>query len=149
MSWTAPFHLQVAAERADHGARMGGTIRSGWYQSPAVDPALPLDTISDAHSLIVLYQRLHDTVHARSGQSSPLKLVYTKTDHEACLAWVSSIATCPNIINRFVQVTRPFELYLALSPRLTKSAAVAAANNVARWVAGEEGKVFLKDAPVF
>lgn len=47
------------------------------------------------------------------------------------------------------QVTRPFELYMTLSPGTTKSAAVAAANAVAKWVAGEEGRIFLKDAPVF
>jgi hypothetical protein len=32
---------------------------------------------------------------------------------------------------------------------MSKSAVVAAANTVARWVASEEGKIFLKDAPVF
>lgn len=46
--------------------------------------------ISDPSRVLTLYQQLHDSVHARSGQSSPLKLVYVKTDHEACLAWVSS-----------------------------------------------------------
>lgn len=40
--------------------------------------------------LLTTYQQLHDSVHARSGQSAPLKLVYTKSEHEACLAWVSS-----------------------------------------------------------
>ena len=38
--------------------------------------------------LITLYQQLHDTVHARSGQASPLRLVYIRTENEACLAWV-------------------------------------------------------------
>ncbi|WVQ97911.1 hypothetical protein IAU59_005028 [Kwoniella sp. CBS 9459] len=83
--------------------------------------------------LITLYQKLHDAVHARSGQSAPLKLVYLKTEHEACLAWL----------------TKPFELYLTVSPQLSKSAVVAAANAVAKWVLAEEGRVFLKDAPVF
>jgi hypothetical protein len=48
-----------------------------------------------------------------------------------------------------IQVTKPFELYLATSPHLSKAAMVAAANAVAKWVAGEEGRLFLKDAPVF
>jgi hypothetical protein len=47
------------------------------------------------------------------------------------------------------QITQPFELYVALSPRLPKSAAVGAANAVARWVKKEEGRLFLRDAPVF
>ncbi|KAK4689819.1 vacuolar fusion protein MON1, partial [Tremellales sp. Uapishka_1] len=83
--------------------------------------------------LMTLYQRLHDAVHARSGQSTTLKLIYMKTEAEACLAWI----------------TKPFELYLAVSPHLSKSAVVAAANHVARWVGNEEGKVFLREAPVF
>ncbi|WVR04506.1 hypothetical protein IAU60_001510 [Kwoniella sp. DSM 27419] len=88
---------------------------------------------TDRKRLITLYQKLHDAVHARSGQAVPLKLVYMKTEHEACLAWF----------------TKPFELYLTVSPQLSKSAVVAAANAVAKWVLAEEGRVFLKDAPVF
>jgi hypothetical protein len=32
---------------------------------------------------------------------------------------------------------------------MPKSAVVAAANTVVRWVTAEEAKIFLKDAPVF
>ena len=46
------------------------------------------DPITD-DSLLALYQNLHDKVHARSGQSAPLRLVYIRTEHEAVLAWVS------------------------------------------------------------
>ena len=49
----------------------------------------------------------------------------------------------------FPQLTQPFELYLSLSPRLPKSAAINAANSVARWVQKEEKQLFLRDAPVF
>ncbi|WVW78638.1 hypothetical protein I302_100598 [Kwoniella bestiolae CBS 10118] len=87
----------------------------------------------DRKRLITLYQKLHDIVHARSGQTQTYKLVYIRTEHEACLAWL----------------TKPFELYLSVSPQLSKSAVVAAANTVAKWVLAEEGRVFLKDAPVF
>jgi hypothetical protein len=38
---------------------------------------------------------------------------------------------------------------MTLKSDMTKSAAVAAANAVAKWVAVEEGRIFLKDAPVF
>lgn len=47
------------------------------------------------------------------------------------------------------QATKPFELYITVSPQLSKSAVVAAANNVAKWVLAEEGRIFLKDAPAF
>ncbi|WVQ69079.1 uncharacterized protein L199_007291 [Kwoniella botswanensis] len=87
----------------------------------------------DRKRLITLYQKLHDIVHGRSGQTQTYKLVYIRTEHEACLAWL----------------TKPFELYLTVSPQLSKSAVVAAANTVAKWVLAEEGRVFLKDAPVF
>lgn len=46
-------------------------------------------------------------------------------------------------------ITQPFEMYIALSPRLPKSAVIGAANAVSRWVKKEEGRLFLKDAPVF
>ena len=49
----------------------------------------------------------------------------------------------------YYQITQPFELYLALSPRLPKSAAVGAANAIARWVQKEDKQLFLRDAPVF
>ncbi|ORY27778.1 trafficking protein Mon1-domain-containing protein [Naematelia encephala] len=100
--------------------------------SPAWEAPYDQDALS-RQRVVTMYQRLHDAVHSRSGQSSPLKLVYTKSENEACLAWI----------------TKPFELYITVTPHLTKSAVVAAANSVARWMAGEEGKVFLKDAPVF
>lgn len=51
--------------------------------------------------------------------------------------------------DRVLQITQPFELYVALSPRLPKSAAVGAANAIARWIQKEEKQVFLRDAPVF
>ena len=47
------------------------------------------------------------------------------------------------------KITQQFELYIALSPRLPKSAAIGTANAVTRWVKKEEGRLFLKDAPVF
>ncbi len=47
------------------------------------------------------------------------------------------------------QITQPFELYLTIAPNLPKSAAVGAANAVARWVVQEESRLFLREAPVF
>ncbi|KAJ3757042.1 trafficking protein Mon1-domain-containing protein [Lentinula raphanica] len=90
--------------------------------------------------IITLYQLVHDAIHAKGmstlekGEAKEgLKLQYLKTDTEAVLGWM----------------TQPFEIYLTLSPLLPKSAAVGAANAVARWVKKEENKLFLKDAPVF
>ncbi|KAJ3974097.1 trafficking protein Mon1-domain-containing protein [Lentinula raphanica] len=90
--------------------------------------------------IITLYQLVHDAIHAKGmstlgkGETKEgLKLQYLKTDTEAVLGWM----------------TQPFEIYLTLSPLLPKSAAVGAANAVARWVKKEENKLFLKDAPVF
>ena len=48
-----------------------------------------------------------------------------------------------------MQITQPFELYIALSSLLPKTAAVGAANAVARWVKRDENRLFLRDAPVF
>jgi len=86
-------------------------------------------------------------VHARSGQSAPLRLVYIKTEHEAVLAWVRGGTPTGSYAD--AQVTRPFEMYLAVSPQMNKAGVVGVANNVARWVGAEEAKLFLRDAPVF
>ncbi|KAH7341019.1 trafficking protein Mon1-domain-containing protein [Rhizoctonia solani] len=84
--------------------------------------------------LITLYQTIHDALHAKSGQvEGPAKLQLIRTDTECVMGWI----------------TQPFELYLAVEPTLPKNAIVGAANAVARWIKKEEGKLFLRDAPVF
>ncbi|KAI0365723.1 DUF254-domain-containing protein [Pilatotrama ljubarskyi] len=93
----------------------------------------PYDSLDEKRRLITLYQTLFDAVHAKSGQESTLKLQYIRTSQESVMGWI----------------TQPFELYLALSPHLPKSAAVGAANSIARWVQKEEKRLFLRDAPVF
>ncbi|KAG8933825.1 Vacuolar fusion protein mon1 [Tulasnella sp. 418] len=94
----------------------------------------PYSGLDDQRRLVTLYQILHDAVHARSGQpGGPLKLQYIRTEKESVMCWV----------------TTPFELYVALSPLLPKSAAVSAANSLTRWVQKEEERLFLRDAPVF
>ncbi|KAI0725621.1 trafficking protein Mon1-domain-containing protein [Fomitopsis betulina] len=93
----------------------------------------PYDDVNEKRRLITLYQTLYDNIHAKSGQGSTLKLQYIRTEKESVLGWI----------------TQPFEVYLALSPRMPKTAIVNAANAVARWVKKEEGRLFLKDAPVF
>ncbi|KAI0354891.1 DUF254-domain-containing protein [Trametes cingulata] len=93
----------------------------------------PYDGLDEKRRLITLYQTLFDAIHAKSGQESTLKLQYIRTSQESVMGWI----------------TQPFELYLALSPHLPKSAAVGAANSIARWVQKEEKRLFLRDAPVF
>lgn len=85
--------------------------------------------------VITMYQRAQDMLFARAGSGvpQPLKLVYLSGPHEAVLGWL----------------TRPFELYVAVSPLLPMSGVVATANRVAKWVSGEESRLFLRDAPVF
>ncbi|KIY72503.1 DUF254-domain-containing protein [Cylindrobasidium torrendii FP15055 ss-10] len=93
----------------------------------------PYDDETEKRRLVTLYQILHDGIHAKSGQSEPLKLQYIRTEKECVMGWI----------------TQPFEMYVALSPRLPKSAVVGAANAVSRWVKKEEARLFLRDAPVF
>ncbi|KAI0031908.1 DUF254-domain-containing protein [Vararia minispora EC-137] len=93
----------------------------------------PYEDLHERRRLITLYQILHDNIHAKSGQDLPLKLQYIRTDREGVLGWI----------------TQPFEMYIAVSPRLPKSATIGAANAVARWVKKEEASLFLRDAPVF
>ncbi|KAM0746693.1 DUF254-domain-containing protein [Meredithblackwellia eburnea MCA 4105] len=87
--------------------------------------------------LITLYQRLHDALHIRPAQldtSRPAaKLMFLRTEFEAVLGWTSST----------------FELYVALSPLLPKSAIVSAAKAVTKWAKANEGRLFLTSAPSF
>ncbi|KAI0755027.1 trafficking protein Mon1-domain-containing protein [Daedaleopsis nitida] len=93
----------------------------------------PYDKPNEKRRLITLYQTIFDAIHAKSGQERTLKLQYLRTSHESVMGWI----------------TQPFELYVALSPRLPKSAAVGAANAIARWIQKEEKQLFLRDAAVF
>ncbi|KAF7314448.1 hypothetical protein MKEN_00917600 [Mycena kentingensis (nom. inval.)] len=93
----------------------------------------PYDSVDERRTLTTLYQIIYDAIHAKSGQQATLKLQYIRSEKESVMGWI----------------TQPFELYIALSPRLPKSAAVGAANAVARWVKKEESRLFLRDAPVF
>jgi hypothetical protein len=70
-----------------------------------------------------------------------------RTDHEACLAWVGHKYAVRSSADS--QITKPFELYMSVVPGLPKSAVVAAANTVVRWVTAEEARIFLREAPVF
>jgi hypothetical protein len=79
--------------------------------------------------MVTMYQTLHDSL--TRGQQ--VKLLYMRDATAAYLGWI----------------TRPFELYMCVSADLPKSAVVSAANVVAQWVASEESRLFLKDAPVF
>jgi hypothetical protein len=38
--------------------------------------------------LVTLYQTMHDSIHAKSGQDLPLKLQYIRTEKEAVMGWV-------------------------------------------------------------
>ncbi|VDC00774.1 unnamed protein product [Peniophora sp. CBMAI 1063] len=93
----------------------------------------PYDDLHERRRLMTLYQILHDNIHAKSGQDLPLKLQYIRTEKEGVIGWI----------------TQPFELYMAVSPRLPKTAVIGAANAVARWIKKEEAHLFLRDAPVF
>lgn len=93
----------------------------------------PYDSRDEIRRIITMYQTVYDAIHAKSGQSGPLKLQCIRTDKETVMGWI----------------TQPFELYIALSPRLPKTAVINAANAVTRWVKKEERNLLLRDAPVF
>lgn len=104
--------------------------------------------------LITLYQTLYDSIHAKSGQGSTLKLQYMRMQHESVMGWVGrcfllSEALAHGRSSPSFQITQTFELYIAVSPHLPKSAVISAANGVARWVQKEESRLFLRNAPTF
>lgn len=55
-------------------------------------------THQSAHSsdrLITMYQVVYDAIHAKSGQSGPLKLQYVRTQKEIVMGWVSLPTSSP------------------------------------------------------
>ena len=56
-----------------------------------------------------------------------------KSDHEQVLGWI----------------TAPFELYLCVNPQLSKSAIVAIANSLTKWIKFNERDLFLVNAGSF
>ncbi|SPO23640.1 related to MON1 - required for fusion of cvt-vesicles and autophagosomes with the vacuole [Ustilago trichophora] len=62
-----------------------------------------------------------------------LKMQLVKTDHEQVLGWI----------------TAPFELYLCVNPQLSKSAIVAIANGLTKWIKTNERDLFLVNAGSF
>ncbi|EJT98822.1 DUF254-domain-containing protein [Dacryopinax primogenitus] len=101
------------------------------YTQPEFDASY--DTELEQRRLVTLYQQVHDTLHARSGQKEALSLHHIRTPRETVMGWT----------------TKPLEVYIALSPHLPEPACVSAAHMVVNWVKKEEGRLFLKDAPVF
>ena len=56
-----------------------------------------------------------------------------KTEHEQVLGWITS----------------PFELYLCVNPQVSKSAIVAIANGLTKWIKTNERDLFLINAGSF
>lgn len=48
--------------------------------------------------LITMYQVVYDAIHAKSGQSGPLKLQYIRTKQEIVMGWVSLSARVPDLL---------------------------------------------------
>ena len=65
------------------------------------------------------------------------------------MGMVRMSVSCEVHSNIIVQITQPFEMYIAVSQGLPKTAVISAANAVARWVKKEEARLFLRDAPIF
>ncbi|SCZ88089.1 BZ3500_MvSof-1268-A1-R1_Chr2-1g04181 [Microbotryum saponariae] len=112
--------------------------------------------------LITLYQRLYEALHVRPAYAGgvhrpPAKLMYLRTEHEAVLGWVSrwwgpTFSSHNSFLTRasfLPQTTSSFELYLAVSPLLPKTAVVSAARAVIKWIKAEENRLFLTSAPSF
>ena len=96
------------------------------------------------------YQTLQDSMSARSGQAGgPLKLLYMRDGGALDLSAGGEPGADGQGAAYLGWVTRPFELYMCVKRNLPNSAVVSAANVVAQWVASEESRLFLKDAPVF
>lgn len=55
----------------------------------------PYDNPHEKRRIITMYQVMHDAIHAKSGQDSPLKLQYILTECESVMGWASTWKSCP------------------------------------------------------
>lgn len=62
-----------------------------------------------------------------------LKMQLVRTEEEQVLGWITS----------------PFEVYLCVNPNLSKSAIVAVANGLTKWIKANERDLFLVNAGSF
>lgn len=46
-----------------------------------------------------MYQVVYDAIHAKSGQSGPLKLQYIRTEKEIVMGWVSLSVRAPDLLS--------------------------------------------------
>jgi hypothetical protein len=100
-------------------------------------PSFPSDSDEwEKRRLLTLYATLHTTMHSSkfsSGTPNALKITHHRSTTYAALGWI----------------TPAFEIY-AVAPATAERAAVArAAEGVGRWVAREEGRLFLVGGAVF
>lgn len=128
--------------------------------SPELPP--PCSNSWRLSSLTTLYQKIYDLLHSKppaSGQGrQPAKLVYLQTADEGVLGYVrpTRIRQTPkstpiliSVLESLRQSTSTFELYLALSPIMPKTAVISVAHGVLRWIQSREKELFLVSAPSF
>ncbi|GAA94554.1 hypothetical protein E5Q_01206 [Mixia osmundae IAM 14324] len=97
----------------------------------------PYSEQDDRERLIRLYQETYDRMHLRKPATDhgkqPARLIYLLTEEEAVLGWSTST----------------FEMYVAISPLLPKTAVVAVAHSVSKWIDKHVDSLFLTAAPSF
>ncbi|CAG8553382.1 9388_t:CDS:10, partial [Ambispora gerdemannii] len=90
--------------------------------------ARPYNTPREKRKLFKLYRYTHDRMHSRI---RPLKVHYYVSPSETILGWT----------------TASFELYAAFGPMIPKSAVIASANGLLRWIKKEEDTLFILHSP--
>ncbi|KAG0145693.1 hypothetical protein CROQUDRAFT_705186 [Cronartium quercuum f. sp. fusiforme G11] len=88
--------------------------------------------------LVTTYQRAYDLMHPKLSRikddpRAPMTFLYLRNEGEGIIAW--------NTVSH--------ELYMAVSPMMSKAAAVSAAHSVVKWIKSQEDSLFLTSAPAF
>lgn len=59
---------------------------------------VPSNLLISFDRIITMYQVVYDAIHAKSGQSGPLKLQCIRTEKEIVMGWVSRAARAPELL---------------------------------------------------
>ncbi|EGG01936.1 uncharacterized protein MELLADRAFT_38883 [Melampsora larici-populina 98AG31] len=94
--------------------------------------------LEDRRRLVTTYQKAYDLMHpklsrVKDDKRPPITFIYLRNEGEAIIGWNTST----------------HELYMAVSPMLSKSAAISVAHSVVKWVKTRESSLFLTSAPAF
>lgn len=86
----AALYIQVQISCSNHVSGFRGSLRGNRGEEEVLPTAMYTSNLLISFDrIITMYQVVYDAIHAKSGQSGPLKLQYIRTEKEIVTGWAS------------------------------------------------------------